>query len=119
MFEKIINLSSTIQKAKDGYFEDEREIKEAFNAYKLQVSKAKKEALESFRESNSCSHEEFTPPFYQLQRRVLGYVYVFQKECKCCGKKFSMSCGEDSPYNERNHPEGYQGATERYYNNNI
>ena len=28
-------------------------------------------------------------------------------------------CEEDSEYNERNPPEGYEGAEKRYYNNNI
>lgn len=120
MFDKVINLSSIVQNAADGYYESENEITKEFNQLRTKLNKYKRKALEAFHAQNTCEHLNTCTPYYQVQRRVLGtYHYVFQKDCLDCGKHFSFFCEEDSEYNERNPPEGYEGAEKRYYNNNI
>ena len=119
MFDKIINLSSIEQRAKDGYYENELEIKKEFNDLLQRVRDSKRATIKSFHDSNDCTHETTTPPYYQLQRRLIDYVYVFQKSCTKCGKKFHKTCDSDSEYNENNHPPGYENSESRYYNNNI
>lgn len=119
MFDRVINLDSIIEDARNGGFENEREITILINKHIAELRETRRATIKAFHESSNCTHENTSEPFYQLQRRVMGYVLVFQKSCNGCGKKFHETCGEDSPYNEKNPPKGYEGATERYYNNNI
>lgn len=118
MFDKVINLSSLVQEAKNGEFDNIRELNKEFSEITQTVNKYKRMAKAAFEESNTCTHEECSTPYYQVKRTILSYVYDFQKDCLKCGKHFSVR-DDGEKYNEKNIPEGYEGAKSRYYNNSF
>lgn len=115
MLDKIINLSSLVQEAKNGEFDTIRELEREFTEIRKTVNKYKRMAKEAFEENNKCTHAQCSPPYYQVQRRMVDYVYIFQKDCLKCGKHFYIH----DKYSERSLPEGYDGAESRSYSNSI
>lgn len=69
-------------------------------------------ALKALAERLECDHS-FKDPTYTVQRRVIGYVTVYQRVCSDCG------CIENVTKETDGTPDWADGAKEQYYNNSI
>ncbi len=118
MFDEIVNLGSLVREAQNGDFDNLREIDKEFAEIRKRVNKYKRKTRAAFIENSTCTHEECCKPYWHLQRRMIDYVYVFQKDCLKCGKHFFVQDNGDK-YNEKHMPEGYEGSEKRYYNNSF
>lgn len=99
---------------KQQYFEDD----EDFEQYKIDVRTSLEYVLEKhsdlYYKNKGCVHKEFNKPTYTFQRRVIGYVFVYERVCKCCGYVEHKTVDEP-----KDKPEWAEQATERFYNNSI
>lgn len=114
MIDKMLNLTSEVNDARNGVYESIQEIEDRFKDLSLEVVKYKHLTLKAFILSKHCEHQNFETPYYYLKENLLGDNFVqWHKVCSRCGKDFTVDTIADSP------PEGYEGAECRYYNNNI
>ena len=115
-----ISLSGEVDNCRDGFYESEDEVKKRFRLLTKAVKAYEQEALKVFRESVSCDHEHFDKASYSLRKNIFDYYYHFEKKCKVCGKTFYVTTSADNdPSLSGIFPEGYEGATKRFWNLNI
>lgn len=113
VFEHIINLTALLESAKNGVFNDKREIKKQFRKIQRNVLEAERLCIDAHIEQMNCVCSEFTKPVWTLRNNILGYYYHFEKQCTNCGKNHYTTL--DS-WNERDFPVGYENSTKGYYN---
>lgn len=112
--ENIINLTSAVDMAKNGWYVDEQSINTEFDKYISDVNKYRGLVIEAWNTNQSCKHLEFNTPYYYIRRTISGdYVTHWNKVCINCGKLYhETTVGKLCP-------SGYEGATEKFYNNSI
>ena len=117
-FEKIINLTSIVSNAEDGYYKHEREIFLEFNKIQKEVLEFKKRTLKAFHEQFTCTHEEYHTPTWSLRKSIWGYYYHFEKTCKLCGRTVTLTLTLPE-WDGKIPPEGFENAEEQFCNRNI
>lgn len=112
--EHIINLSYEVQKAKDGFYDNEAEIISVFDKFKADIETYKTATLKALNSSANCTHSRYSQPYYQIKRNLIGdHVTWWYKTCEECGRVFTEITESNKP------PSGYEGAVQKYYNNNF
>ena len=100
---------------KQGYFSKEEEVNGAIDQGIKKLEACREEVVDAFREFSSCIHEEWLEPTYSVRRMILGYITVYERNCKSCGYCESVTVSEDQP----NKPDWSEGAKQTYYNNDF
>ena len=106
----IRNISDSIRR---GEFDKESDVEKAINDHVTTVLNARDQLIAQFRLLDGCGHD-FKNPTYSVQKRVLGFVTVYERKCNVCGYKEIFQQNDKESL-----PDWTDGATETYYNNDI
>lgn len=78
------------------------------------ITHFKEEVLKQARYSAQCPHAEYLPATYTHQRRVMGYMFVYQHKCAACGYVETVQVRDD-----KDKPDWAADARQEYYDNSI
>ena len=78
------------------------------------IAHFKEDILKQARQSAQCPHAEYLPATYTHQRRVVGYMFVYQHKCAACGNVETVQVRD-----EQDKPDWAADARQQYYNNSI
>lgn len=88
-----------------------KEIDSTINRLVTELQDFRYELTEISEKVYKCEHE-YHKERWSCQRRVIGYVYVYERTCKHCGQQDIVTCKEESDA-----PEWASKALQRTYNN--
>jgi hypothetical protein len=97
---------------------DSAELDGLVNQLKDQLESNRSRWQEAITNRNTCQHSEFGKTTYTVQRRIMGYVTVYERSCKSCGYVDVFSLYSESE-EKSVLPDWTIKAEQRYYNNFI
>jgi len=107
-----VSVRNILRRAKQGYFNDDTQIDELVDMWERYVNSDLRTELKELHNKNKTCEHEYNSHWFTVQKRIFGFVTVYERQCKHC-----RYVDTHSPYNEK--PEWHEKAKERYYNNNI
>jgi hypothetical protein len=97
------------------WFKTCEQLDETIDRLKVQLDDSRETLKLRINKLSSCEHE-FKHPTYTVQRRVISYVNVYERQCKHCKYTETFQYSEESVGGL---PIWTKNASQRYYNNSI
>ena len=91
------------------------QLDKTIDRLKVQLEDSRETLKLRINKLSSCEHE-YKHPTYTVQRRIIGYVDVYEHQCKHCKYTETFQYSEESVGGL---PIWTKNASRRYYNNSI